>query len=156
VRQSCFVLVITTACVLLAAADASAQDVRARYEKAALLTGPSARTLVSGDQVRPTWLSGDRFWYRNNTGAGSEFMLVDPVAATRRPAFDHARLAAALSVAADTAYVAQKLPFETFDFEQDGRAIRFRTDSTRAWTCDLVAWTCAAAGKPRKEAAGVV
>ena len=41
---------------------------------------------------------------------------VDPAAASRRPAFDHVRLAAALSVAADTAYEGRDLPFTEFDF----------------------------------------
>lgn len=138
------------------ASKAGAQDVRARYERAARLVGSNARTLVSGDQVRPTWLTGDRFWYRNNTGAGSEFVLVDPATRTRRPAFDHARLAAALSLAADTAYVAEKLPFERFEFIDGERAIRFQTDSTRAWTCDLTTYTCRAAGKPERESASEV
>ena len=146
-------LLCTTAA---ASADASAQDIRSRYERAARLIGSNARTLVSGDQVRPAWIARDRFWYRNNTGAGSEFILVDPAASTRRPAFDHVRLASALSLAADTAYVAEKLPFETFEFVDGERAIRFRTDSTRAYTCDLTAYTCAAAGKPARESVGEV
>ncbi len=147
------------ACAALALATASptaAQDMRGRYEKAARLLGSNARSLVSGDQVRPTWLGPDRVWYRNNTGSGSEFVLVDAAARSRRPAFDHARLAAALSLAADTAYVGEKLPFTTFEFTAAGRSIRFRTDSLRAYECDLNAYTCAGAGKPARESAADV
>ena len=37
---------------------------------------------------------GARFWYAVSNGAGKRFLLVDPAARTREPAFDHARLAA--------------------------------------------------------------
>ena len=136
--------------------DAAGQNIRSRYETAAQLLGPNARRLVSGDEVRPVWLADGDFWFRSNTGAGRTFVRVDPAARTRQPAFDHVRLAAALSLAADTAYVAEKLPFDTFEFESNERVIRFQTDSTRAWTCDLTAWTCAAAGEPDRESAGEV
>jgi dipeptidyl-peptidase 4 len=127
---------------------AGQEDMRGRYERAVRLMGSNARQLVSGDQVRPTWLTGDRFWYRNNTGSGSAFMLVNGASGAKRPAFDHVRLAAALSIAADTAYVAEKLPFETFEFEEGERAIRFRTDTLRSWSCDIISYTCTSAGRP--------
>jgi hypothetical protein len=53
---------------------------------------------VIGDKVRPQWIDGGaRFWYAMSDGAGKRFMLVDPAAGIREPAFDHARLAAALA-----------------------------------------------------------
>jgi len=52
----------------------------------------------------------DRFWYKNETRDGVEFVLVDPVLNMRQPAFDHARLAAALSTASGKAYDSRKLP----------------------------------------------
>ena len=30
----------------------------------------------------------DRFWYRNNTGSGYEFVMVNPAAGSREPLFD--------------------------------------------------------------------
>ncbi|NIS34068.1 MAG: hypothetical protein GWN73_27020, partial [Actinobacteria bacterium] len=52
------------------------------------------------------WLpDGNRFWYRNKLKNGAaEFVLIDPVRDTRAPVFDNARLAAAMSLANDTAY----------------------------------------------------
>src|SRR5205085_1355239 len=47
--------------------------------------------------VRPTWIADERFWYRITTAEGSEFLLVDTAKGTRAPAFDHAKLAAAIS-----------------------------------------------------------
>ncbi len=81
-----------------------AQVTASTYQRAEQFLGQNVRTLVFHDQVAPQWLDGDRFWYRDRTPAGGEFILVDPGARTRGPAFDQARLAAALSVAADTAY----------------------------------------------------
>ena len=50
------------------------------------------------------------FWYRYQVPDGYEFILVDPAARTRRPAFDHARLAATLSAAAKGTYTAHDAP----------------------------------------------
>jgi hypothetical protein len=53
---------------------------------------------VIGDKVRPQWIDGGaRFWSAMSDGAGKRFVLVDPAAGIREPAFDHARLAAALA-----------------------------------------------------------
>lgn len=101
-----------------------------------------AAKLVSGDQVVPEFFDGDRFWFRSKTPTGHEFVVVDPAAASRAPAFDHARLAAALSLAADTAYEGAKLPFDEFDFVDGGGAIRFHVADSARWTCDVVAYAC--------------
>ena len=126
---------------VMTVAGATAQGVRADYERAARLMGQNARTLVAGDVVRPVWLPGDGFWYRNTTRTGTEYVRVDATG-TRRPAFDHARLAAALSLAADTSYIAEKLPFTTFELAEGERAIRFQQDTLRAWHCDLTTYVC--------------
>ena len=58
------------------------------------------------------WISGaNRFWYRKSVRGGNEFMLVDADALTKQPAFDHEKLAAALSSASGTKYTAITLPF---------------------------------------------
>ena len=86
---------------------------------------------------------------------GHEFVLVDPSKLTRGPAFDHERLAAALSVAADTSYTGRKLPFTEFEFVREGRAVQFQVADSIRWTCDIVAYTCSgpdsAAAFPRHE-----
>ena len=59
---------------------------------------------------RRTGLPDERFWYRNQTADGFEFILVTPATRTREPAFDHARLAATLSAAAGGKYTATPAP----------------------------------------------
>jgi hypothetical protein len=87
----------------------------ADYQHAEKFLPYSTRPLVFHD-VRPTWLPGDRFWYRDTGPNGIEFVIYDAAQGTRQPAFDHAKVAAALSVAAGKSYDAAHLPFMTFEF----------------------------------------
>ena len=49
---------------------------------------------------RVNWIeSTSRFWYRKSVKGGNEFVLVDAETLAKKPAFDHERLAAALSAA---------------------------------------------------------
>ena len=128
----------------------------ADYARAETFMGYNTTPLVLGAGVRPTWLPGERFWYRVSTANGNEFVLVDPARATRRPAFDHARLAAALSQAAGARYEAYQLPFTEFEFAPGGQAIAF-TAGAREWSCDLTTYRWqrgsrhrGAPGRPRR------
>ena len=112
------------------------------YARAEQFLPWNAAKLVSGDQVAPEFFDGDRFWFRSRTSTGHEFVVVDPAAASRAPAFDHARLASALSVAADTAYEGGALPFDEFEFVNGGGAIRFHVADSVRWTCDLAGYAC--------------
>jgi dipeptidyl aminopeptidase/acylaminoacyl peptidase len=117
-------------------------DDYARAEKA---MGYNTNPLVFRSGVRPSWLSEERFWYRITTAEGSEFVLIDPNRNARAPAFDHAKLAAALSTAASATYDAHHLPFTTFEFSEDGQTISFSVGN-RGWKCDLQANKCSADG----------
>jgi dipeptidyl aminopeptidase/acylaminoacyl peptidase len=66
---------------------------------------------------------------------------VDPTAGSRRQLFDHHRLAAAMSMADDTAYVGIKLPFDDFEFVQELQSIEFDARKKR-FTCDIVRYAC--------------
>jgi dienelactone hydrolase len=99
--------------------------------------------LVFGAGVRPNWLPGDRFWYRVTRESGAEFILVDPARGTRAPAFDHARLAAALSTVANAKYEAGKLPFQEITLADDLSTVSFRA-AGKGWKCTLSDYQCAA------------
>ena len=123
----------------------AAQVTESDYARAEQFLGWNARNFVSGDQAQPTFFEGatsDRFWYSSRMGAGSEFVLIDPTAPGRRLAFDHDRLAAALSIAADTSYEGRKLPFETFEFVEGGQSIQFHTSDSARWTCSIASYAC--------------
>lgn len=129
----------------------------ADYARAESFLGYRAAPLVLGAGVRPVWMADGRFGYRVTTERGNEFMLVDPARGTREPAFDHARLAAALSAAAGQNYETWRLPFTEFEIDAGGHSVSFSVGSRR-WRCDLMAWRCAAeTGTPaggRRGAAG--
>lgn len=112
------------------------------YARAERMLSWNASSLVSGDQVNPEWMTGgNRFWYRNKTSNGFEFILVDPVRNTRAPLFDNYRLAAAMSLANDTAYNPDKLPFGSFEFQRGETAISFRVGKHQ-FDCDIVRYAC--------------
>ena len=124
----------------------------ADYARAEKFLGPAVNPLVVGGSVAATWLPGERFWYRNAVADGAEFILVDPVKKTRTRAFDHARMAAALSAASGTTYTELKLPFEQFEFSSDGKTISFDA-GPRRWTCDAAGVKCTDVG-PRRTPEG--
>src|SRR6266508_2922427 len=99
--------------------------------------------LVFRSGVRPTWVGDERFWYRITTAEGSEFLMVDAAKGTPAPAFDHAKLATALSTATGTSYEAHHLPFTDFDLSSDRQTISFNIQRRR-WKCDLAAYQCSA------------
>jgi len=134
-------------------ASAAAPAVTAAdYQRAEKFLAYNTTPLVF-HKVRPTWLPDDRFWYRDAGPEGIEFVLFDAARGTSRPAFDHAKLAAALSAAAGKTYDAAHLPFMTFEFSSDQNSISF-TLRGQNWTCDLQANRCASEGKPREGTAG--
>jgi dipeptidyl-peptidase 4 len=135
--------------LLLTAAD---------YARAEKLLPYNTTPLVFHAGIRPTWLDRERFWYRDTTPAGSEFIMVDPARRTQGPAFDHAKLAAALSAAAGTRFDAQHLPFTTFEISGDGRIMSCVVNGRR-WSCDLQVNRCTQPGgagqeSPARGAAG--
>lgn len=111
------------------------------YAHAEAFLGYNTEPLIDHGTMNPNWLSDNRFWYRALLPGGAEFILVDPVKKTKRPAFDHAKLASGLSLATGTAIDAGHLPFQTFSFRADGKAIYFRA-AGRSWGCDLNSYQC--------------
>jgi dipeptidyl aminopeptidase/acylaminoacyl peptidase len=97
-------------------------------------------------QVTPHWFADNtRFWYRNDlSGGAKEFILVDAEKGTRGPAFDHAKLAAALSKAVNQEFKADRLPFSEITFLDDGRAVKFQA-ADKSWKCDLKSYECSVA-----------
>ena len=136
------------ACLLATTAFAQERDTpraltAADYARAEKWMGYNTAPLVYRGAVRPNWLADERFWYRLTTAEGNEFVLIDPVKGTRAPAFDHAKLATALSAAAGATFDARHLPFTEFEMNPDGQLISFGLRG-RQWKCDLQANQCTA------------
>lgn len=125
------------------------------YARAEKFLDYNVNPLVLRGSVRPTWVDGDRFWYRNAIPEGHEFVLVDPARRTRARAFDHARLAAALSRATGTTYEPFRLPFQQFELSPDGKTIAVDVDDRR-YTCDVQGESCTASARPAARPANAV
>ncbi len=115
----------------------------ADYARAEKFLTASTTPLVVGANVRPTWLADGRVWYRNAIAEGFEFVMVEATRRRRARAFDHSRLAAALSAAADTTYQPFRLPFAQFELMPNGRSIQFDVGQRR-YSCDIRAYRCTA------------
>jgi dipeptidyl-peptidase-4 len=139
-RISCALIL----CLILAA-DACAQGTAQDYARAEQLLPWNFKKLAGRLSVDPHWIDhGDRLWYRVEMLTGKEFWLVDPTRRTRIAAFDHAKLASSLSQATGRAYSAAMLPFNDFEFVNDGHAILVSV-AKKTWSCDLQSYQCIAA-----------
>ena len=130
-----------------------------RYVRAERLLGANASNLTSDLLIQPNWIGdSDRFWYRWQSLSGVEFVLVEPETGERQTAFDHDRLAAALSLATGAPCTAAQLPFNEIEFAEEGRSIVFDIDveaKSERWSCDLRSYSCARVGNapaPAKDA----
>jgi len=147
--------VVGLAIVLLGAAPTLAQGTRSDYERADNLRNLTTDKVFKV-RVDPHWFAGGRgFWYRNDLPAGQrEFILVDAEKGTRALAFDHARLAAALSKASGRTFEAEKLSIDEIEPVDGGEALLIRS-AGKAWRCSLKDYTLAEdrAAAPTSQAA---
>ena len=164
---------LTAALFHLSAYPLWAQGTLADYQRAQGLQN-KARGLVVNTPGAVTWIGHSaRFWYPRAVKGGTEFVVVDAASGTKKPAFDHDKLAAAISVASGHKYTALELPFAPQAGRGGGRApvgaapttapltvaddeqsIQFGTVGTM-YRCSLADYTCAKAGPiPANAAAG--
>lgn len=120
-----------------------AQGTLEDYQRAARFETGAQRRLITDSHIVPHWIEkSSRFWYRTSGPDGTQFVLVDAPQNTSAPAFDHARLAAALSAAIKQDFKPNKLPFETFEFTDAGKSITVNIDG-KGWRCTLTEYKCA-------------
>jgi hypothetical protein len=142
-----------------------AQGTLADYQRAHDLQS-KARDLVVNTPGTPKWIGDShRFWYARTVKEGDEYLLVDADIHTKKPAFDHAKLADAISKATGQHYTAQTLPFQPLPrgranggrgmgtspqtspltFLDDDKTIQFGVSGS-LYKCDLQAYTCTKTG----------
>src|SRR5574341_880410 len=107
---------------LLLPAISFAQGTLADYERAGGLREKYV-SLADNLPERANWIGQtSRFWYRKAVKGGNEFVLVDAQTLAKRPAFDHEKLATALSTATGEKHAALKLPFQQINFVDSEKA----------------------------------
>ncbi len=101
------------------------------------------------------WDPDGSFHYRKTVEGGFRFQRVDPVTGNGGPAFDHARLAAAVGAVTGQSYPALQLPFDAYEVEQDEGAVH-----ARLWVgetglrCNLVQYRCTRIAAPAQRPRG--
>ena len=135
-RTACIVRLVVVVALALPVAAARGQGSQSDYDRA-----DNLRKLVQNKvfraKVAPHWLDGGRrLWYRNDLPEGRrEYVLVDAEKGSREPAFDHKKLAAALTKATKKPHDPARLAIDQIDVLEDG-AIDFRVGRD-FWRCDL-------------------
>lgn len=133
--------------VAFTGAVAFAAGTQADYERAQKLGGLFRNKVYRAD-IEPHWFDGNtRFWYRVQTGGASyECVLVDAEAGTRKPAFDHARLAAAMTDAGMENVRVDQLPLEKLQLNPTENTIEFQA-AGKVWQCDLQTYALKSIGR---------
>ena len=89
------------------------------------------------DKVEANWFAGNsRFWYRLDLPGGRrEFIMVDAEKGVRAPAFDHQRVAKALSDKLEKPVDPERLPFDRLRYSDDQKSITLVGEQT--WKFDI-------------------
>ena len=117
------VLALAATLAVPAVAGAQGRTLTAQdYAQAERFVGYNANPLLDHAVTDVTWLDDDRFRYRDHDATGDHFLVMDArdVDAPPVPAFDQARLAAALSKASGKTARADNLPLTEVDVAADG------------------------------------
>ena len=114
------------------------QYTTADYAQAEKFMDYNVNPLVYHGVDRPTWMADGRFWYRDTGADGVTFVLVDPAKKTKGPAFDQAKLAAALTAASTdgTKFAAGSLPISEFTLSDGDKTVTL-TAGRAKMKCDL-------------------
>lgn len=77
------------------------EDIEAAYERARLVLPGNLGGLVRNETVQAQWFGNQNsFWYKRDSEAGIEYVIVDAEKGDRHKAFDHPRLARAINATA--------------------------------------------------------
>ncbi len=111
--------------LLLACLLAQSQGTRADYDRSFGLAEKARLTPFAGPAAAIN--KTPRYWYR----CGNEFLIIDATTGTKAPAFDHQKLATALTTATGKEVKADRLPFPTLTFNEDNKSIDVVIDEVR-------------------------
>lgn len=97
------------------------------------------------------WIADShRCWYYQQTPRGKEFILVDADQRSKQPAFDHERLAKALSTLLQRPYEAYALPFNAVNYSFNRDTLHFSVGDTLC-RCRLSDYTCQVLPEAKKD-----
>ncbi|MES2392775.1 MAG: DPP IV N-terminal domain-containing protein, partial [Acidobacteriota bacterium] len=119
----------------------TAQD----YSQAERWMSYNVHGLVHGAVSRPEYLKDGRVFYRVDAVGGTQYMLADPAKGATAPAFDNAKLAAAMTAAGKNKFEASRVDVSEFATTADGFTV---TTSRGKFACDVEVTKCVEEVKP--------
>jgi len=132
------VILILTANVCMAQQH---EDIMQAYKRARQFLPSHTNSLVHDEISDATWQSGGRLLYRDNTTAGSKFMIADPATRRKRMAFDQDKLADALSDVTGNKIDPDHLNVRDICLSTDGKRLQVNFSGT-TYGCDLGTYKC--------------
>ncbi len=123
----------------------------ADYARAERFMSYNTTPLAFGTSVRPTWLTDDRFWYRNLTPKALELVLIDPARAKRMNLLANPALAGAIETATQAPAESLRVSSTQVQLKPDGRFVTI-TVGGRTTTCSVETSRCDAAIDDRERA----
>lgn len=144
VAACCLSVALWTLSASAAAASLSSTPPPTQYAQAIGLSDHYA-SLVDRQPTAPVWIDAGHFLYRRGVARADqapaiEYRLVDAASGRNTLAFDHARLAAALTQAGAQAIDATHLQLEQPTLQQQRLGFQL---AKRGWQCDLARYRCA-------------
>lgn len=107
-------------------------DWLAGYTQAQRFTKEKLNTMLFSITVDPHWFQkGNCFWYSYKTSNGNCWYVVDPAAKTKRPLFDMDAIAAQITEIVKDPFMAQHLPIQKLEAQEDGRTFTFQITSSQ-------------------------
>jgi dipeptidyl aminopeptidase/acylaminoacyl peptidase len=141
------------AALLLVPQAIRAQGTLEDYRRAATIM-QRFEGLTTGVVQGLRWVDGThQAVYRVSVTGGNRFMLVDADQWAKQPAFDHVRVAAALSSATGDAYTEISLPFPSITLVENGTAFEGNVGQSR-YRCAVTGASCTRVGAAIPEPGG--
>jgi dipeptidyl aminopeptidase/acylaminoacyl peptidase len=140
-RRNAFILTLAIASFTLPGATSGARAQQPDYHRADVIR--TAARYVFGTSVGARLLEDSTRFYYTSTSRDDRTVtyVVDPRTATKRLLFDNARLAAVLSIAADTVLDSNRLP--AFTVVDTGKVVEVRM-RRKMYRCVLATYACEA------------
>lgn len=110
------------------------------YQKAEQQLGKYTEKLVTGNIDYPAWKNDQQLYYRSNTDKGIRYFIVDTDTKKKKLAFNHQKLASALSIATNSDIDGEKFPFSRIEITNKNELVV--NIEEQSYQCDLRQYIC--------------
>jgi len=101
------------------------------YQRAENMLAVNTSPLITDMVSDPIWLKNDQLFYKRSTPEGWTYLLANPLTKEKKPAFDHDKLASALTTADIKEINPNKLELTQIVYAEDGSLMNFSLGGMR-------------------------